>query len=154
MQEAKNYAMRLLSGRAYTKKTLCEKITARFDEESAEAAVTRMEELGLINDADYARRYAADCLNLKRYSLRRTAQALHQKGIDRHIIEDTLAEMEFAPEQSVARLLERKYPKWQEDEKNKTRAVNALVRLGYGYGDIRTVMQNLQEDPEYYEEVE
>lgn len=147
---AKERALGLLSARSYTAKGLRDKLAAHTDEESAQLAVERMEELGLVDDADYARRFAADCVNIKGYSLRRTAQVLREKGVDRQIVEETLADMDVDPEPAIARIVLRKHPRFLEDEKAYTKTINALARLGYDYGNIRRVLRNLAEDMEYY----
>lgn len=144
-------ALRLLSGRSYTQQGLYRKLCERADEQYAAAAVARMIELGLLDDADYARRYAADCVNLKGFSHRRTAQELARKGIDRDIIEQVLEARDDDPQLAIAGLLKRKYWRHLEDEKGIAKATNALVRLGYSFGDIRAVLANLAEDEHYYE---
>lgn len=149
-------ALKLLGQRAYTQKGLRDKLRERTDEDSADEAVSRMVELGLVDDEDYARRYAADCMNLKGFSLRRTAQELARKGIDREIIDAVLEELEDDPQPAIAGIILRKYRAilYNDDEKATNRAVNALIRLGYRYGDIRTVLANLTEDEDYYNEYE
>lgn len=144
-------AIRLLSGRSYTEQGLYKKLCERADERYAAAAVARMVELGLLDDADYARRYAADCVNLKGYSHRRTAQELQRKGINRDIIERTLENMEDDPEAAIARIVRRKYLRYLDEEKGVAKTINALARLGYSFSDIRAVLHNLAEDENYYE---
>ena len=143
-------ALRLLGARSYTKHGLYEKLLAYADEDCAAAAVARMEELGLLNDEDYARRYAADCRNLKGYAPRRIAQELARKGIDRDTAEAVLEEMDDDPEPAIAQVIVRKYLRNLHDEKGAQRIIGALARMGYAFGDIRTVIAHLQEDESYY----
>lgn len=145
-------ALRLLSARSYTERGLYDKLCERTDEENAAAAIARMIELGLLDDEDYARRYAADCVNRKGYSHRRTAQELQKKGIDRAVIEATMEALEEDPQAAIARVIRRKYRRYLEDEKGRGKTTNALIRLGYRYGDIRAVIVNILEDGDYYEE--
>lgn len=152
-KRAREKALSLLARRSYTGEGLCAKLTEHTgDERAAAAAVARMQELGLVDDADYARRFAADCLNLKHYSLTRTARALCEKGIDRELIESVLSEVGFDPEAAAARIVKRRYLRYLGDEKGAMKTIAALQRLGYDYGDIRAVLRNLAEDPDYYEE--
>lgn len=150
----KDRALRLLSARSYTRRGLYRKLIDYADEDTAWSVVDRMEELGLVNDADYARRYASDCTKLKGYSIRRTKQALMEKGIDRDIADDILSEMDFDPEPAIARVICRKYLRYLEDEKGIIKTTNALLRLGYSHGDIRRTIANLCEDIEYYSDYE
>lgn len=149
---AREKALALLSQRAYTAGKLYGKLVEYTEDEgAAAAAVARMEELGLVNDVDYARRFASDCLNLRHYSMARTAQALREKGIDTELIRETLDSMEYDPQPAIARLIQRKYSRYLEDEKGVRKTLSALQRLGYRYGDIRAVLENLAKDPTFYE---
>lgn len=149
---ARERAISLLSARSYTEQGLYRKLCERADEQAAAAAVARMLELGLLDDADYARRYAADCIGLKGFSRRRTAQELQRKGIARDIIERTLQDCEEDPQPAIARVIKRKYLRYLGDEKGVNKTTNALIRLGYHYGDIRAVINNFLEDVDYYEQ--
>lgn len=146
-------SLRLLSQRSYSAQMLFRKLAAHVeDEEAASAAVARMTELGLIDDADYARRFAADCIGLKGYSAARTARALREKGIGRELIEEALAGRDDEPQPAIARLVLKKYRRNLEDEKGLRKTIGALQRLGYRYGDIRAVLENLAEDENYYDD--
>lgn len=65
LRSARERALDLLSAAEQTSGTLRQKLLRWYGEEAVEAAVLRMEELGLINDLDYGRRYAADAVNLR-----------------------------------------------------------------------------------------
>lgn len=153
-RKAREYAMTLLSRRAYTEQGLYDKISGRFDEQDAASAVARMLELGLLDDEDYARRYASDCVKLKGMSQRRTAMELMRKGIDKELAEAVAEECGGDPEPRIAAVIKRRYPRCFEDERNRNKTVNALLRLGYRYGDIAGVLRNLDEDDEYYDDWE
>ena len=75
-------ALDILALRDHAAGELYQKLCRRFDPHSAAAAVARAEELGLLNDADYARRRAAELLR-KRKSRREIVADLNAKGIDR-----------------------------------------------------------------------
>ena len=57
-RRAKDKALWLLSYREHSKKELEEKIRRTADEDSAQKAVDRMEELGLVDDERFARHYS------------------------------------------------------------------------------------------------
>ena len=137
-------ALYLLEHRAHSKKELERKIArAEFDREAAKAAAERMEELGLIDDEQYARRLAQELFTRKRFGVRRVKQELREKGIADNIVAMVLEE--FSPEteetvEKIRELIERKYPAAQEDEKVRWRAVAALQRYGYSLEDIFSVL--------------
>lgn len=145
-------AMRLLGQRAYTEQGLYRKLCEKTDEHHAAETVARMVELGLLDDRDYARRYAVDCMRIKGFSAQRTLQELLRKGIAREDAEAVLEEMEDDPCPAIAQVIYRKYLRYINDEKGCRKTVNALLRLGYRYGDIRTVIGNILEDEDYYRE--
>lgn len=62
-RRAKEKALWLLSYREHSKKELEDKIRRTADETSAQKAVDRMEELGLVDDERFARHYAEKLLN-------------------------------------------------------------------------------------------
>lgn len=141
-------ALYLLEHRAHSKKELADKIArAEFDREAAQQAAERMEELGLVDDEQYARRLAQELFTRKKFGVRRVKQELRQKGIAEEIIQLVLDEFSTEQEESAEKIraiLERKYPAAWEDEKIRRRAIAALQRYGYSMEDIFDV---LKEDP-------
>ena len=147
--QAKERALSLLSYRAYSRRELVKKLRERVPEEIAEAAADRMEELGYLDDADYAARYASDLYHLKRKSLSHIRQALRLRGIDGEIMEQVLEPYEEEDEQGqILRVIEKKYRRRLEEdwEKNRPKVVAALMRLGFSYGDIKQALEEYGED--------
>lgn len=140
---ANEKALYLLEFRNHSQKELQDKIRrSGISQEAAREAAEKMEEIGLLDDAAYARNFARTLFERKKYGLRRVQQELRMKGISPDIAEQVLAELEPEDTAGVIReLLERKYPSYREDEKVKKRAVAAMLRFGYGYDDIRRAMQ-------------
>ena len=83
-RRAKEKALWLISYRSHSKKELRDKISRTCDRQSAEKAVERMEELGLVNDRDYAERCAQTLIFTKHMSKRGAAMELRRKGIDKN----------------------------------------------------------------------
>lgn len=107
---------------------LYQKLCRSFDPHSAAAAVAKMQELNLLDDAGFARRRAAELLR-KRKSRRAILDDLHAKGIDRDAAAEAVEALfaqseedeEENPELANARaLVERHYAaklaqgKWQQ----------------------------------------
>lgn len=140
---AQEKALYLLEYRSHSKKELTEKIArTAASYEAAQTAADRMEELGLVDDEDYARRYAREMFLRKRWGPMRVRQELRQKGISSQLIDELLAEYDDADatQENIQAVLEKKYADWAEDEKVRRRAFAGLQRLGYSYGDIRAAM--------------
>ena len=138
-RRAKEKALWLISYRDHSKKELKDKIKRTCDEDSAEKAVERMEELGLVNDESYARQYAQKLIFGKRMSKRTAMLELARKGIDRDTAEAVLDDIEIDNREQIREVIEKKYRDIG-DEKIRRRAVAALQRLGYGWDDIRAVL--------------
>lgn len=146
VRRAKEKALWLISYRDHSKKELVQKIAKTADKESAEIAVDRMEELGLVNDEKYARRYLDQLINIKHLSKNAAKYKLLEKGIDRNLIDEILCETETDPQEHIRAIIERKYLKNLSDEKGKRRCFAGLQRMGYSYSDINSVLQEYIED--------
>lgn len=145
-KRAKEKALWLLSTRDHSKRELETKIRKTSDCQSAKKAVERMEELGLVDDEKFARRYAEELINVKHLSTRGAKYKLTEKGIDKELAEEILDELAPDPREHIEILIERKYKRYLSDEKGRRKTVAALQRMGYGWSDIKAVMSNFFED--------
>ena len=150
LKRCKDKAMWLISYRDHSRRELITKLRRDYSDESAEAAANRLEELGLIDDGRYARRYAADLINIKRLSERAVRQKLNEKGIDRDLIDEVISELIIDEPDQLRDLIEKKYARSLSDEKGRRRTVNALTRMGYSYSDIRNALAEYIEQDEDY----
>lgn len=147
-------AAQLLSRAANTTHQLYEKLCRTVDPQAAAAAVARMVELGLMDDQDYARRKAADLTNLRGCGPRRVADELRRRGLEPQAISQAMEALEGDPRQRLAQLVERKYAPALGDEKGRRRTINALLRLGYDYEDIRAVLRDRAGSQDHWEQQE
>lgn len=144
-RRALDKAMDYLSLRDHASGELYQKLCRKFDAPSAAYAVARAGELGLLDDAGFARRRAAELLR-KRKSRREILTDLAAKGIDR----DTAAEAVEAlyepdeegedPELATARaLVQRQYAaKLAAGKRDQVAA--ALARRGFSHAIIREAL--------------
>ncbi|MCI2112612.1 MAG: recombination regulator RecX [Ruminococcus sp.] len=144
-RRAKEKALWLISYRDHSKKELTDKIKRTCDEESAEKAVERMEELGLVNDRVFAERYARKLLFTKHMSKTAASYELARKGIDRELADEILDSIDVDEREQIREVIEKKYRNIS-DEKIKRRAFSALQRLGYRFDDIRAVLEEYTEE--------
>ena len=150
-RRALDKAMDYLALRDHAAGELYQKLCRKFDAHSAAYAVARAGELGLLNDAGFARRRAAELLR-KRKSRRAILDDLHAKGIDRgaaaEAVEALFAQSEEDeeenPELANARaLVERHYAaklaqgKWQQ-------VAAALARRGFSHSVIRQALADAE----------
>lgn len=145
-KRAKEKALWLLSNRDHSKRELETKIRKTEDAESAKKAVERMEELGLVDDEKFAKRYAEQLINVKHLSVRGAKYKLLEKGIDKDLADEILEELSPEPREHIEILIERKYKNNLKDEKGRRKTIAALQRMGYSWSDIKAVMSNYSED--------
>ena len=146
LRSARERALDLLSAAEQTSGTLRQKLLRWYGEEAVEAAVLRMEELGLINDLDYGRRYAADAVNLRGWPRRRIAMELQKKGVPAEVIEEALADITEETEiETACRLLEGPYRGRLRDRRERDKVKAALQRRGFSYEVIRQAVSRAME---------
>ena len=145
ISRAKEKALYLIEYRSRTRKELRDKLLPLFGEEAAEAAIERLEQLGLIDDEGFARDYAEQLIKRKLYSRERAAFEMMKKGIDKDIIEEVLDEMEPDPTEQIRQLLSTKYVRRLSNEKDRLRTVNALKAMGFRWSDIRECMEETKQ---------
>ncbi|MBE6818844.1 MAG: regulatory protein RecX [Ruminococcaceae bacterium] len=139
-RRAFNKGMDFLSRRAHSKKELVEKISKTSEKKYAIIAVDMLEERGYADDEDFAAQYYEYLQRVKHFGKKRIAAELARKGIDRSIIAQLLENDEADPQAEIVALLEGKFAGRFGDEKGKQRTINALLRLGYNYSDIRSAL--------------
>ena len=152
-RRAYNKGLDFLSRRPYGTKELVKKLCEKgHEKEFAEKACDRLLELGLLNDEEYARILANDLLDRKNYSIKRIKQELAFRGIDRDIIENTSDLLDNDPVSRIIILIKKKYINKISDEKGRKRTVDALLRLGYSYSDIKSALDSVSDfEDEYYD---
>lgn len=137
--KAKEKALRLLSFRAHSKQELKNKIKRVSDEEAAESATQKMEELGLINDKSYAMAYAKELFSRKFYSKKRVMYELSKKGVPRDIISEVIDEIMPNEEDILKSAFEKKFYNKIKTEKDANRAYMYFCRLGYSFSQIKSL---------------
>lgn len=138
---AKMRAVRILSVSSVSKGDLERRLIQKGeDPDQAKAAVDWMCELSLIDDRKTAEQVVYRCIS-KGYGIQRARQALYEKRIPREFWEEALAEY---PDQSqfIMEFLDAHLTA-NSDRKDIKRAVDALIRRGHSYGNIRRVLDDL-----------
>ena len=147
-RRAYNKAVDLLSRRDHSKKELTEKLRQKGHGEFASAAVEKLEGYGYLDDRRFAFTFADELIRMKSYGKKRVEQELYRKGIDREIISEVVSECDFSAEK-LPTLIERKYYRYLSDEKGVNKTVNALLRLGYSYSEIRDAIKDITDREEF-----
>lgn len=141
-RRAFNKAVELLSRRDHATGELKEKLRQKGYVQGAEQALEKLCEYGYLDDRRFAESYAEELVRLKHFGKRRIEQELYKKGVARDIIKETLERIETDTD-ALEALVERKYARFLGTQKGNAKAVNALVRMGYPYADIKAAIESV-----------
>lgn len=135
-----------LTGQARSRKELADKLAARnVPADVATRLLDRFTEVGLIDDASFARTWVAHRQSGKGLARRALAQELRRKGIDDETAREALSEVDTADEEAAARDLVRKKVRSMRgltEEVQARRLVGMLARKGYGAGLAYAVVRS------------
>ena len=143
---AKMRAVRIVSASSVSKRDLQQRLVRKGeDPEQAKAAVAWMEDLHLVDDRATAEQVVRSCI-YKGYGLQRAKQALYEKQIPKAYWDEVL---EDYPDQlgKIQDFLRARLDA-DSDEKQKKRAIDALIRRGHSYGAIKKAMDALSFETE------
>jgi len=125
-----------VSRRAMSKRELEDKLLRKGeDRETAAAAALYMEELGAINEEEYAKSIVRTYSN-KGYGPGRVKEELRKRGVPRALWQECLEEMPD-PEEAIDRYIT-SHVKDVTDEKLLKRTADALYRRGFQWSDIKS----------------
>ena len=147
---AKMRAVRIVSASSVSRRDLERRLIQKGENpDQAKAAVAWMEDLDLVDDRKTAEQVVARCA-AKGYGISRVKQALYEKRIPKHLWEDALADY---PDQSE-NILEFLRMKLSDDADNKEvkKCIDALIRRGHSYGQIKRCLSQLSVDTDEFPE--
>ena len=146
-RDARRKAMRLLEHMDRTERGLRDKLRqAGFSPLAVDYALAYVESYGYIDDERYARTYIAYRMGTK--SRQKIIQELIGKGIDKETASaawEKEAALNMPDEREILRrTVEKKYaPDTELDEKEMRRLQGYLIRRGFSYSDIKSVLESM-----------
>ena len=147
---AKMRAVRIVSATNVSRRDLEQRLVRKGEDPvQAKEAVAWMEDLHLVDDRNTAEQIVHSCIS-KGYGLARAKQALYEKRIPKEFWDEAL---ENYPDQmeKILRFLRSRLD-GDSDEKQKKKAIDALIRRGHSYGVIRQALNQLSLDSEDFED--
>jgi regulatory protein len=140
-----------LTGRARTRHELATKLASKdVPGEIATRLLDRFEEVGLVDDAAFAREWVQQRQGGKGLASRALAQELRRKGVDDEVVRETLDEVDpDAEEQAARRLVQAKLRSVRSLDRDKAtrRLVGMLARKGHSSAiAFRVVREELAAD--------
>ena len=147
---ARAICLRALTGTAKTRQQLADLLARRgVPEEAATAVLDRFGEVGLIDDAAFARAWVTSRQAGRGLARRALRAELRAKGVDGEEAEQALAEVDDDDERAAARrLVERRLPSLRRvDRVTATRRlVGMLARKGYSGGLAAGVVREVMDE--------
>jgi regulatory protein len=150
LMSAKMRAIRIVTATDVSKKDLRQRLIQKGENpEQADAAVAWMDDLDLIDDRRTAELIVSRCA-AKGYGLARAKQALYEKRIPKQYWEEALADYpdqsEYILEYLRGHLLE------DGDSREVKRCIDALLRRGHNYRQVRRCLEQLSVDTDEFPE--
>ncbi len=140
--EAKDEALKILLRKRHSGRQIFEKLLEKgFESGDAEEAVEYYREKGYIDDADYARRFAADAVKIKGFGRARIERDLRQRGIGQCDIDNALSGVQF----DVASQMIKKFPACT-SLKEKNKIINHFLRKGFSLSEIHDAFGEIYEE--------
>ena len=145
---AKMRAVRIVAASSVSKKDLQHRLQQKGETpENAAEAVAWMSEMHLVDDRETARQVVARCI-AKGYGLQRAKQALYEKKIPKQYWQDALSDYPDQTQHILTFLRSRLDD--DSDQKEVKKAIDALLRRGHSYTEIRAAMRMLAVEPEEF----
>ncbi|MBQ9111104.1 MAG: regulatory protein RecX [Oscillospiraceae bacterium] len=136
----------LLDERDYSYCMMYQKLMKTYqDRELCRSVMEQLVQCGSINDRRYAARLAEYLVETKRFGIFRARQEMLRRGLDKNLIEESLAPFEETAEENIPEVLEKKYGRILTDPKDwkaREKAVAGMARLGYNYRAVKDAIED------------
>lgn len=142
LRKAKKRALYLLGERQMCFGELKAKLTKTYGEAVASEAAEYVSELGYVNDEEYAPKLAEYLIKRKRWGVCRARLEMLHRGLDKELVENTLADIpEDEIDEELTALIAKRYSNKVRDRDDRRRTIAALARRGYDFGAIRRCIE-------------
>lgn len=147
---AKMRAVRIVSASSVSKRDLEQRLVQKGEDPTqAKEAVEWMTDLKLLDDAKVAEQVVARCIS-RGYGLARAKQALYEKKVPKQYWDEALEDYPDQVDKITDFLRSRLGEDY--DERDVKKAIDALMRRGHSYGNIRQALNQLMLDTEEFPE--
>ena len=153
LASAKNRAVRIVSASGVSKEELERRLTQKGENPNdAKAAVQWLSELDLLDDAKTAEQLVRSAIH-KGYGKARIKQILYEKRIPEEFWEDALAQVPEMDD-AVDKFLNQRLKGREPDQKELKRTIDALLRRGHSWSDIRAGLRRYSDSLDLEEQYE
>lgn len=148
--QALSAAARIIGTRALSKGELVDKLTQKkHSREDAQAAADYLEEIGALNDGQYAKVLARHYAG-RGYGSRKIQSELYRRKVPREHWVEALAEVE-TPEDVLDRLIEKKLRNKVVDRKELGKVSAFLARRGFSWNEIQEGLSRYNDAQDEFE---
>ena len=145
---AKMRAVRIVSAASVSMRDLEQRLVQKGEDPAqAKEAVAWMSDLSLLDDRKVAEQVVSRCIS-KGYGPARAKQALYEKKVPKEYWDEALADYPDMTEKIVDFLRSKLGNEY--DDRELKRAVDALMRRGHSYGQVRQALNQLRLDTEEF----
>ncbi len=146
-EQALQYALRLLGYRARTEAELRQRMQQRgWSEAIIEEALERLRQNGLLDDVDFAHAWVENRQTFRPRSARLLRQELRRKGLDEHVIQEALDEVEEEAAAYAAARPRAQRLRGLDSRSFRQKLIAYLTRRGFSYEIAKTVVRHLWEE--------
>lgn len=149
---AKSRALWYLDRTDHTEKGLYQKLLkAGFNDRASAGVIARLVEVGLIDDRRFAENYAVKCSEAN-ISRREAIQKMMIKGVPYDLACEMLDNLDTDEEEQIMSVIKKKYARKLSAENGTEKVYAALIRKGFSFGAVRSVLKKYSEELEFSEE--
>ena len=150
LSKAKERALNLLSYRSRSRTELARRLgRAGYDEDIVEETLSRLENAGLVDDAQFSQGWVNSRVSVKGLGKARVRWELRQKGVASEVVEEALSSVEPEEERELAADAARR--RWEKDNDpdlraKRRRVASFLQRQGFDWQTVSEVLENLSRE--------
>lgn len=139
-------ALTILDQRDHSYTEMYNKLERTFSSDVCYETLQKLVELGKIDDRRYARELARIYIEVKHYGVYKATYEMQSRGLDKELIEESLALYEKLSPARLEMLIERKYASNLLDEENKIddmgviKVRSALMRQGFPFEQVNKAL--------------
>ena len=154
VRKARERLLYCLDRRIHSRYELCKKLERNYPPHIIEKAIEQIESLGLIDDLEFATRYATELFRVKKKGRFAIKDALFKKGIDRRISEKVINELLGDGDEEIDAAVDiaRRYADELDTPKGRQKIFAAIVRRGYSYNTASAAVRRLSQSKEFFED--
>lgn len=144
-RRAKERALYLLDVRDYSYVELFKKLESNYDDDVCYEVLNRLCEIGCINDRRYAEHLAEHYIKAKLFGRRKAKEEMRRRGLSDEVISEALEPYSDGSQERIFELIEKKYARYLEDEKEYDKVKAALLRQGYSFSEVNSALREYGE---------